>query len=260
MRSQIKVLFVTIALGPVLVFGPRLPDAMAGMETFRVTDVEVRGIEVLTEDSVVARLQLGAFASVWGDHDAWVDRVTAHPLVRRAEIRRRIPNGLLVTIEERHPVAFAATPLLEPVDAEGYRLPIDPTLYRRFDLPIILTERMPPEGSPLFPEEGRSLAAEAEHLTATHQDFMDRVSTIKWMSEGVIIARLESPAVEFIMPARTTGDRIREGEKALSHAMRADPGRIPDVVDLRFTEQVVVRRSRRRLAAEGTHSKRARGR
>ena len=44
-------------------------------------------------------------------------------------VERRLPNRLRVEIEERRPVALAATPTLEPVDGEGVRLPIDPTLY-----------------------------------------------------------------------------------------------------------------------------------
>lgn len=259
MRSQVRVLVVMLFVAPLFVWTPRLPAALSQMETFRVSEVEVRGVRVLTEDSVVARMQLGSFASVWGDRDVWTERLMAHPMVRTAEVRRRLPNGLRVTIEEREPVALAATPTLEAVDAEGHRLPIDPTRYR-LDLPVIAASRVPPAGSLLFPEEVRALAAEVEHLTAAHDDFMRRVSTVEWMSEGVLVAHLISPNVSFILPSRIPGDRIREGEAALSHAMAREPGRVPEVIDLRFAEQVVVRRRRRRAAVRGVHSATARGR
>lgn len=241
MRSQLRVLMVTLALGPVLVWGPRVPDALAGMETFRVSRVDVRGIRFITEDTVVARLQLGGFASVWGDKGAWEERVEAHPLVRAVEIDRRLPDGLLVTIEERVPVALAATPTLEPVDEEGRRLPIDPTRYR-LDLPIIAADRMPPEASSMFPEDVRVLAAELEYLRAIDEDLVRRISTLHRLDDGALSLRLISPDVSLFVPLRTSVRRLREAEAALSDAVSRTPGRIPEVVDLRFQDQVVVRR------------------
>ncbi len=259
MRSQMKVLLVTLALGAVVAWGPRAAVAISGMETFQIAEVEVRGLRVLTRDSVVARMQLGAFASVWGDRELWAERLASHPLVRRVEVSRKLPNGLHVVIEERQPVALAATPILEPVDAEGYRLPIDPTLYR-MDLPIIATDRMPPEGSILFPEEIRAMAAEVDHLTAANGEFMHRVSTVEWMSEGVLVVHLVSPDVDFIMPSRIPGDRLREGEAALSHAMSQNPGRVPEVVDLRFSDQVVIRGGQQRRNLHASYPSTAGGR
>lgn len=240
MRRQLEVLAVTVAIGPLAYWGPDLVGAVRGLDVFTVREVEVTGIKILTEEAVVDRLALGSFASVWGDAELWRERVAADPMVRAVEIRRRVPSGLLVSVEERSPVALAGTPMLEPVDAEGYRLPIDPTLYR-LDLPIISSNRRVPEDAALFPEEVRSLAAEVEHLTATHQGFAHRISTIRWHSEGVVAVRLQSPDVDFVMPLRTTGARIREGESALGHAMQQGAGRPPAEVDLRFAEQVVIR-------------------
>ncbi|MGB1657475.1 MAG: cell division protein FtsQ/DivIB [Longimicrobiales bacterium] len=240
MKQQLKVLVVTFAIGPLAYWGPGLLKTVSELEVFAVRNVEVTGIKVLTEDAVLERLALGSFASVWGDADVWRERIASDPMVRTVEIRRRVPSGLLVRVEERAPVALAGTPMLEPVDAEGYRLPIDPTLYR-LDLPIISSGRAVPEGAALFPAEVRSLAAEVEHLLATHQDFAHRISTIRWYSDGVVAVRLQSPDVDFIMPVHTTGARIREGESALGHAMQEGAGRSPAEVDLRFAEQVVIR-------------------
>lgn len=242
MRSQLKVLMVTLALGPILVWGPHVPDALAGMETFRVSDVDVRGIRFLAEDTVVARLELGGLASVWGDTGVWEERVEAHPLVRSATIDRRLPNGLVVTVEERQPVALAATPTLEPVDQEGRRLPIDPTRYR-LDLPIIAAARMPPEKSSMFPEEVRALAAEIEYLGRIDEDLVRRISTLHLRDDGALSLRLISPDVSLLMPPRPSVDRLREAEAALSDAISRTPGRIPEVVDLRFQDQIVVRRN-----------------
>jgi hypothetical protein len=244
MRSQLRVLLATLALGPVVLWGPHLPKLLSDMETFRVSDVEVRGLRFLAEDTVVAWLELGATASVWADPEQWEDRLSAHPLVRTVEVDRRLPNGLRVTIEERRPIALAATPTLEPLDVEGHRLPIDPTRYR-LDLPVIAADRLPPEGAALFPEEVRDVAAEVGRLMAFDEEFVRRVSTFEREEDGALLASLVTPDVAFLLPARTPMARLREGEAALSDAISRDPTPGPTVVDLRFADQVVVRRTRK---------------
>ena len=133
--------------------------------------------------------------------------------------------------------------MLEPVDAEGYQLPIDPTA-PALDLPIIISESRGPDNAGLFPEEVRTLAAELEHLNATRPGFANLISTIRLHSKGIVAVRLHSPDVEFIMPIRTEGVRIKEGESALGHIMQLRSGRPPAEVDLRFLDQVVVRPER----------------
>jgi hypothetical protein len=189
-------------------------------------------------------MQLAPSASVWWDTERWEERVAKHPLVWDVEVGRRLPNGLRVTVRERRPVALAATPLLEPVDVEGYRLPIDPTRYR-LDLPIIATERVPPAGATLFPEEVRAVAAEVGRLMVSDEEFVRRVSTFERRSDGTLLASLVTPDVAFLLPARTPISRLREGEAALSDAVSRDPTAGPTVVDLRFADQVVVRRTRK---------------
>mgnify|MGYP002623846554 CR=1 FL=1 len=242
MRSEGKVLLATLAFSPVLVWGPQVPEALATMETFKVNDVEVRGTRFLAEDTVVAALELADGASVWGDTDAWRERVEAHPLVQSAEVRRRLPNGLRVTVSERRPVALAATPTLEPLDEAGYRLPIDPTRFG-LDLPIIAASRMPPAGASVFPEEVRVLAAEIEHLRRADEELVRRISTLSRESDGSLTLRLISPDVALLLRPGTSLVRLKEAEAALTDAISRTPGDIPDVVDLRFAYQIVVRRT-----------------
>ena len=243
MRSQWKVLLSTLALGPLFVWGPQLPELLSEMETFRISEVQVRGTRFLTEDSVVSHLRLEPTASAWGDTRAWEDRLSTHPLIQSAEIRRRLPNGLRVTIREREPVALAATPVLEPIDAEGRRLPIDPTRYR-LDLPVIMDAAPPAEGATVFPEDVRALASELERLAATDAEFTRRISTLRLADDGSLITTLLGPEVDFVLPPGVTAERLEEGESALAHALQHDPRRVPTVVDLRFADQVVVRRNR----------------
>ena len=243
MRRDVKTLLATALLGAGAAWGPIVPEAMSHMATFRIDEVEVRGLRFLTEDSIVSQLQLSTESSVWGDTDAWAERVASHPMVRSAQVDRKIPNGLLVRVEERRPIALAPTPTLEPVDVDGRRLPIDPARYR-LDLPILASSHTPPEGSQLFPEDVRSLAAEIDRLMNVDAEFVQRVSTLSWDDRGSLVAHMSGPEVLFLFRPGTSESRLREGEAALTDALARAPSNVPAIVDLRFADQVVVRRMR----------------
>lgn len=242
MRRDVRILLASVALGSVGQWGHEIPSAVSRMETFRIASVDVRGVRFLTRDEVVAQLGITSETSVWTDKGVWTERLKAHPMVRDVEITRKVPNGLLVEVLERRPIALAPTPTLEPIDAEGYRLPLDPAAYR-LDLPIISTHRFPPEGSQLFPEDVRVLAAELDHLMNADTAFHQRVSSVRWGERGMLIARWGEPRVEFLLPRRASPTRLREGLVALANAMSRSPGEVPAAIDLRFADQVVVRRA-----------------
>ena len=245
MRRELKILGLTLALSPVVIWGPRALDAMAALETFRLStsEIEVTGVQYITRGSVIEQMDLGQFASVWGDRETWAERLSTHPLILEAHVRRRLPNGLRVTVVERRPVALAPTPTLEPVDAEGFRLPIDPTVHR-MDLPIITSERYPEAEAAVFPAEVRNLAVELEALTLADGKFVQNVSSIERAADGSLRLHLIKPPVEFLIPEGTPVVRLREAQAALRHAMSQNPGHVPAVIDLRFSGQVVVRRVR----------------
>jgi hypothetical protein len=242
MRRDAKILLATVCLGAVAAWGEGVSDALVELEVFRVEDVEVRGLRYLSHDDVVSQLGLTAQTSVWGDKGVWVDRLLAHPLVKEARVTRRPPDGLLVAVTERTPIALAPTPTLEPIDAEGYRLPLDPAEYR-LDLPIIQTRRLPPSGSRLVPEDVRRLVAELEHLMASDTSFLQLVSSVAWDGRGAVVARWTEPPVSFLLPPRAPPARLREGLGALADAVAKWPDSVPTAIDLRFADQVVVRRT-----------------
>ncbi len=242
MRRDAKILVATACLGALAAWGGDASDALVDLEAFRVEDVEVHGLRYLSHAAVVAQLGRTAEASVWSDKNVWIDRLLAHPLVKEAEVTRRPPDGLLLVVTERTPIALAPTPTLEPIDAEGYRLPLDPAEYR-LDLPVIHTRRMPPRGSRLVPEDVRRLAAEVEHLMAADTSFLQLVSSVAWDGRGTVVARWTEPPVSFLLPPHASPARLREGLGALADAVAKWPDSVPTAIDLRFADQVVVRRT-----------------
>lgn len=242
MRRDVKILLSTAALAAAAVWSESMTGAVVRMDTFLVADIQVLGVRYLSEEAVVSLLGITPESSVWGDTEVWSERVVAHPLVRTARVTRLLPDGLRVDVTERTPIALAPTPTLEPIDAEGYRLPLDPAAHR-LDLPVIFTPRTPPEGARLVPEDVRRLAGEVQHLMASDTAFLQRVSSVAWTDRGAMIVSWTEPSVDFLLPPQASAARLREGLGALADAASKTPDRLPITIDLRFADQVVVRRA-----------------
>jgi cell division protein FtsQ len=115
-------------------WGPRV---LAEMSFFRLRRVQVVGARYVRADSIVALLGVDTTRSIWDETDDLVARVRKHPQVGDAEITRRVPGTLVVTVTERVPVAFVPTARgLEPLDAAGRALSIDPSRVN-VDLPVL---------------------------------------------------------------------------------------------------------------------------
>ncbi len=242
MRRELRILLATVLLGAAWTWGGRVPEALAVMEAFRVTEVEIRGLRYLSRSDVLEAIRVGPETSVWGDLDSWAAALRAHPLVRTVEVERRIPNTLVITVGERVPVALVSTPTIEPVDKEGIRLPLDPAEHR-FDLPLVDVGRAPAAGSRLLPGQARELVAEVARLMSIDTAFLQMVSEVRWGERRTIVARWIEPDVEFLLPLGVSQDRLREALNALAHAASNTSGAVPEVIDLRFADQVVVRRT-----------------
>ncbi len=242
MRRELRILLATVLLGAAWTWGGRVPEALSVMEAFRVTEVEIRGVRYLTRSDVLEAIRVGPDTSVWGDLDSWAEALRAHPLVRTVEVERRIPNALVITIGERVPVALVSTPTVVPVDEEGILLPLDPAEHR-LDLPLVDVGRAPAAGSRLLPGQARELVAEVARLMSIDTAFLQMVSEVRWGERRTIVARWIEPDVEFLLPLGVSQDRLREALNALAHAASNTSGEVPEVIDLRFADQVVVRRT-----------------
>ena len=133
-RRLVLVIGGLAVVGTVPWWGPRV---LAEMSFFRLRRVQVVGARYVRADSIVARLGVDTTRSIWDETDDLVARVRQHPQVSGVEIARRVPGTLVVTVTERVPVAFVPTARgLEPLDAAGRALPIDP-IRVNVDLPVL---------------------------------------------------------------------------------------------------------------------------
>ena len=244
MRKLLRItLWVTVA-GGVALAADWLPDALSELEFFRVREYRVAGARLLEEEEVLAWAAIPPFVSVFDDLTPIERRLEQHPLIRRAKVTAELPATLVVTIEERTPVAFVASPVLEPVDRDGEILPLDP-FEHRLDLPVLIGAG---EGGALSPSQLQILAMEADRLAADDPTFLAAVSEIAIDDRGDATAVMSGDLLLRFRPP-LSHLRLRDGLTVLEDAILRRPDRRAAVLDLRFEDQVVVGYTEQRAEA-----------
>lgn len=243
MRRDARILVATLVVGGIWMGARRAWGALAATDIFDVHDVEISGLRYLSRDAVLRALGVTARSNVWSDTGVWARHVAALPLVEHVRVSRRIPGTLVVKVVERTPVALVPTPVLRPVDARGALLPIDPSRHR-LDLPVLYEPRAPVPGSKFLPRKGRLLAGEIARFDDADAAFMEGVSAVSWQGDHTLVIRWSDPQVDFLLNPGTPPRRLREGLAVLGDAMARDPSDPPTDIDLRYADQVVVRRKR----------------
>jgi len=235
MRRLLRIgLWLSVA-GGVALAAAWLPDALAELDYFRATELSVVGSRIVDVEEIIATASIPRYASVFDDVHSWERRLERHPLIRRARITRELPETLILTVEERVPVALVANALLSPVDRDGKVLPLDPSEHR-MDLPLLRADL---GGGELSTSQVRILAMEVERLTADDPSFMAAVSEIALDDKGdatVVVAG--DVLVRFRPPL--SHPRLRDGLTVLKDASRRRPDQRAAIVDLRYADQVVV--------------------
>ncbi|MBW3535289.1 MAG: FtsQ-type POTRA domain-containing protein [Gemmatimonadetes bacterium] len=245
MRRGLRLVVVTALTLAAGAGAVRLQPMLVELELFQVRDVRLEGGHHLAAQEAVAAAAVPADASVWDDAEPWEAALERHPLVKDARVRRRLPSTLVLEVEERVPVALLPTPTLEPVDAEGRLLPIDPALHR-LDLPVVRLAghagrggRRPPAG--WAPHRIRHLTAELERLSIQDPAFVQELAVLSARADGEVEAMWGEGGVRLVFRAPLTPRRLQEARAALADAGRRFPERTARDVDLRFADQVVVR-------------------
>ncbi|MGE5230191.1 MAG: cell division protein FtsQ/DivIB [Deltaproteobacteria bacterium] len=123
-----------LALAAVAWFGG--PALLRRMDFFRVRRVEILGARYLAPETVTGALALRRNASVFDAAGPLERRLRRLGGVVEAEVGRRLPGTLTVTLRETAPVALIERRgALTPVDDRGRVLPYDPAQAAP-DLPI----------------------------------------------------------------------------------------------------------------------------
>jgi hypothetical protein len=230
------------------------PIALRRIAAFGVRRVEVVGARYLTPAAAVLAAGITSDANLFDDPAPWLDALRAHPLVAAVTIERRVPGTLVLHIDETVPVAFARTPELRPIGANGRILPADPG-DDDMDLPV-LTVRTRISG------QGRAVDRETleivRFLVTTAEaepGLIGWVSEVGMLGDAIRLVLRNATDAEVLVTARPTAERLRElhltlGELATAplvhsadstsvRALEADLSRVRRI-DVRFHDQIVV--------------------
>ena len=127
------VMVVMAALGASI---PEVYSGLQGSDLFKLQEITVIGGRLLVPEEVVARSGLNHGANLFETNlKTATDSIVSHPLVRSALLLRRPPDSLVISVEERVPIALVSTSeglLGFDQDAVSFELPNVP-----FDLPIV---------------------------------------------------------------------------------------------------------------------------
>jgi cell division protein FtsQ len=202
-------------------WGPRV---LSEMSFFRLRRVQVVGARYVRADSIVALLGVDTTRSIWDETGELEARVRKHPQVSEVEISRRVPGTLIVTVTERVPVAFVPTARgLEPLDAAGHTLPIDPSRVN-VDLPVLA-------------RRDTAVLRLLGELRERSPQIYERVSAARRVRGGEIV--LEMGAVNVRAMGDVSVERLSdilpvEADLARRQARVAE-------LDLRYRDQVIAR-------------------
>ena len=110
---------------------------LSSLRLFRIETMQVSGNRILSSATVLATAGLRSGESLVGlDLAAARDRLLAHPRVREASLRRRLPGTIVVEIVERVPCVIVRADRDYIVDAEGVVVAEDAP-GTRSDLPVL---------------------------------------------------------------------------------------------------------------------------
>jgi cell division protein FtsQ len=210
-----------IALLAVPWWGPR---GLSELSYFRVRRVEVRGARYIAASDILRRLNVDTTTSVWQPTAPLESRVEAHPGIRQARVRRRLPGTLVVQVDESVPVALVPGPNgFRAFDQQGIALPIDLT-------------RVPVD-APIARQRDTAVFRLLGQLRSEAPMLYQRLGEIRRSGRDELMLRLDSMSLRTMMDV--TPARLRDVEPVEQDLARRRVRAVE--LDLRFRDQVIAR-------------------
>lgn len=206
---------------------------------FAVDAVEVRGASRVPAERIRAAAGIAPGDNLWViDPREVLTRVEAMPEIRRADLVRELPNHVTIHVEERRPFTLVHAARLHWLDEDGYRLGLE-TRAVNPAVPVIsgLSEdelaAMRTAPSP----KGRQAIALIRALLRTGSALASEIAEIDvGRADGPVLWTVDG--VEVRLGTEDWEDRLARLEGVLAQVATEDVR----AVDLRFRDQVVLRR------------------
>ena len=239
MSKHLKVLLALCVFVVGVVGAYRNSEYVKRSEFFKARDFMVVGNQYLTDETILEIASFPSNTSVLDDLSGAELLLEGHEMILEASIENKWwwwQPRVVLTIEEKIPLALLAGPLLIPVDREGNTLPLDPGQYH-FDLPLMRIEGSRGDGS----EEAqiKAMALELDRLATDNPFFTKELSEISIDGDGNAEVILDRDIVVRFRPP-LLHQTLDAGLAALADARKRQLIDVAIVIDLRFEDQIVV--------------------
>lgn len=223
LRRSLRLAVTGLALALVAASPWWVRAGLERLDYFRIQRVEIAGLRHLPPEEILARLQVDTFASVWQRLEPLARRVREHPDLEQADVSRRLPGTLVVTVRERAPVALVPGPGgMRVYDGRGVALPLDPSR-AGVDVPVVAAP-------------DRAILALLDSVRLQEPALFARISEVRRAGSELLV-------LIAVLPVRTRSDlsaaRLAEVIPVEEDLRRR--GAQPAELDLRFRDQVIAR-------------------
>lgn len=224
--------------------GSALFEASTWISPFAINEVRVVGAEVSHPGVLVAEAGLAGRDGVylWSSLDRHVEQVLRDPVIAEARFERRLPNRVTLFVIERRPVALLKLDRLAPVDVDGRVLPIS-AFHGAWDVPVMTSGW----GAEEALESGHVKVGEIRRTLAWLGDverelprLYGEISTVELTDGGTIELRLAGPGCIVTLDGETPFEKLALVDDVLRDLGRRGESFVQ--IDLRFSDQIVVRR------------------
>jgi cell division protein FtsQ len=210
----------------------------------QIAGVEVQGNRIVSAEEILRRANIARGARLFEvDLFAVKRRVEENAFVRTAEVGREVPGRIVITVEERSPVAvIAASPMLY-IDADGMLLPAaaSPLLV---DLPVLtgdLPRRALVPGRQTFNPDIREALAIVTTAARVEVGLAHLLSEVHLKRDGDFVLYTAEAGVPVLFGRGDVARKLVNFDVFWhDYVQREGPAELGSV-DLRFNDQVVVR-------------------
>ncbi len=236
----IAIAFVAVIVVPL--FTLNAGPSITGSPLFRVEHIAFEGLSLLDPDEISVLSGISAETNLYEvDLNKVVSRIETHPMVRNARIVRYPPDGVLITIVERTPIALVNLEVLCGIDEEGILLPFYSTFV---DLPVITGVQLGGNytlGRAVSEPELLSCLDLLNETRGDAPELWDQISEVR-PGQDMVRINLVGDGLEVRM---NPWDVLSQAEKLRAWSDAAGWAELPDFIDLRFDGQVIVRRTKK---------------
>ena len=193
----------------------RLWRWMGTSPVFTVRSIEVRGAQRITAQEILRLSQVHEGMRIVDVKPALAAKaIMGNCWIRHARITRRLPGKVLITVEERVPIALVSVGRVYYLDKEGVLLPLFPATYS--DLPLLsgITSASTDSAGKMIPRESlkrvQAFFAEAGRADLS---LVKHLSQIDFAGDSTIRLKIENSPTLIEIDDRQQGlclDRLKE--------------------------------------------------